>query len=505
MSQPSFLEPVWRNASRFRNRPAFVSGNKSYSYDELFAYACGIRDAIVDSGHGNAERIGIVGGDSVQTTASLLSIWSVGAAFVPVNVHFPAWRNAAIIEEAGLDLILTSRLESVWPKYLPEASGKFDLVHTSDIAPVSKALRLPEPDPSDVAYLFFTSGSTGIPKGVPITHANLSSFMHAFLSDSRYGFGPEDRFLQMFELTFDLSVVSILAPLSVGGCCCVVPQKGITYMNIIDVLSKQDVTVALMVPSVLPYLQRFFGELRFPAMRVSQFCGEALMQHLASEWAQCVPDARIENVYGPTEATIFCTRYPWDRQRAEAESVNGIVPIGKAMPGTTTFVVDDQNRLCVEGQRGELCLAGKQVMPGYWNNPARTEEAFVTLSVDGVKISAYRSGDIAYLNQNGNLIYCGRKDSQVKVDGHRVELGEIEHFARLHLGTDMAAAVLVKDESGVNRLKLFVAGKGLDGNALENELKAKLPSYMWPSAITILPELPLNLNGKIDRPALARM
>src|SRR5690606_30605525 len=220
--------------AEFAGNTAFVSGEHSYSYSELFAFARGIRDAIISSGHGGAERIGIVGGDSVQTTASLLSIWSIGAAFVPVNVHFPAYRNAAIIKEAGLDLILTSRPGMDWPKYLPEAAGSFDLIHTGEIAPVAKSLPLPQPDPADVAYLFFTSGSTGTPKGVPISHANLSSFMHAFLSDPDYRFGPRDRFLQMFELTFDLSMVSTLAPLSVGGSCCVVPQQGIAYMNIID-------------------------------------------------------------------------------------------------------------------------------------------------------------------------------------------------------------------------------------------------------------------------------
>src|SRR5690606_4052862 len=151
----------------------------------------------------------------------------------------------------------------------------------------------------------------------------------------------------------------------------------IKYLNLAKVLAEKEITVALMVLSILPYMRRFFSELRFPALRLSQFCGEALMQDIASEWSQCVPNARIENVYGPTEATIFCTRYAWDRERAATESVNGIVPIGQAMPGTTTHVVDDNGRLCAVGERGELCLAGGQVMPGYWNDPDKTAEAFL--------------------------------------------------------------------------------------------------------------------------------
>jgi acyl-coenzyme A synthetase/AMP-(fatty) acid ligase len=175
------------------------------------------------------------------------------------------------------------------------------------------------------------------------------------------------------------------------------------------------------------------------------------------------------------------------------------------MPGTSAYVVDDDGRLCRDGERGELCLAGDQVMAGYWNDREKTAESFVTLSSDGKDISAYRTGDIVYVNENADLAYCGRKDSQVKIDGHRVELGEIEHFARLHLGGPGAAAVLVKDTSGIDRLRLFVGGEDIDRSSLETYLKAQLPDYMWPSAITVLPELPLNLNGKIDRPALAKL
>ena len=273
----------------------------------------------------------------------------------------------------------------------------------------------------------------------------------------------------------------------------------------IDLAVMSNEYLALMGPSVLSYLHRFFGELSLPSMRLNQFCGEALMQGIVSEWAKCVPNARIENVYGPTEATIFCTRYSWTRERADSESVNGIVPIGEAMPGTVTYVIDDEGRPCKDGERGELCLAGDQVMSGYWNDPERTAEAFVNISTGGKNVSAYRTGDIAYVNETGQLIFCGRKDSQVKLDGHRVELGEIEHFAHLFLGAPNAAAILEKDATGIDRLRLFVAGREVDEKSLEDYLKANLPDYMWPHRITFLPELPLNLNGKIDRPALAKM
>jgi D-alanine--poly(phosphoribitol) ligase subunit 1 len=504
MYPSSFLEPIARNAEKYSSRPAFSSGDSVYSYSEFFAIARGIRDRIVELGFEDTKRIGIIAGDSVHTSASILSIWSLGAGFVSLNVHNPVERNARIIEQAELDLVLTSRTSEDWPEYLPQQNGTYNLLHTRDIEPAAKPLTFADTEPSDTAYLFFTSGSTGIPKGVPISHANLSAFMNTFISGMGYDFTPEDRFLQMFALTFDLSVVSTIAPLSVGACCCTIPQEGIAYMNIMDALLKQEVTVALMVPSVLSYLHRFFDELALPSMRLNQFCGEALMQGIVSEWSRCVPNARIENVYGPTEATIFCTRYSWSRERAETESVNGIVPIGEAMPGTQTYVVDDTGTPCKAGERGELCLGGDQVMSGYWKDPVRTAEAFVDISIDGKTVSAYRTGDISYVNENGQLIFCGRKDSQVKLDGHRVELGEVEHFAHLFLGTPNAAAILEKDATGIDKLRLFVAGE-VEEKSLEAYLRDNLPDYMWPHRITFLPALPLNLNGKIDRPALAKM
>jgi amino acid adenylation domain-containing protein len=505
MSQPPFLDRIAQSAAGYPERPALISGGEEVSYRRLFAIASGIRDEIIDQGFGYASRIGIVTSVSVETYASLLAVWSLGAAYVPVNSHYPVERNARIIERARLNVILTSRASEDWSQYLPDTCRSPRVLSTKDVRPSDGRLEFPEFEPSSLAYIFFTSGSTGTPKGVPISHANLSAFMNAVLTGADYGFNPEDRFLQMFERTFDLSIVSFLAPWSVGACCCVVPEGGIHFMNILKVLSNENVTVALMVPSVLPYMQRFFGEVRLPSLRLSQFCGEPLIQDMVIGWSECVPNARIENVYGPTEATIFCTRYPWTREQADAESVNGIVPIGKPMRGTQTLVLDEDGRRCPAGARGELCLVGDQVMAGYWSDRAKTAESFATVTLGKSRVRAYRTGDIAYENAQGNLVYCGRLDSQVKIDGHRIELGEIEYFARRFIGSSTAAVVVTRDNLGAQELKLFVGGSNIDRPGLEECLRENLPQYMLPSSTILLPELPLNLNGKIDRPALERM
>lgn len=489
---------------RFADRPALWTDSTTYTYRELEAIACGIREKIDHAGCSGGGRIGILTGDDVYTYASLLAIWSAGCAYVPLNAHNPAERNARIIKQAEIDLLLVSKTREVWANVLPDLRDGPAIVDISATPAIAKSLAFDKTKNTDLAYIFFTSGSTGAPKGVPITHGNLNAFMGCLHNSMGYDFSEQDRFLQMFEMTFDLSVMTIFGAWSCGASCHVVPDSGIAYLNILNILDENKITVALMVPSLLAYLQRFFPELSFPSVRLNLFCGEALIQEMVEQWAPCVPNARIENVYGPTEATIFCTSYPWHTTKSADESVNGIVSIGQAMATCETLIIDSQSRICQSGERGELALAGPQIMSGYWANPQKTAEALVSIDVNGQSTTVYRTGDIAYVNENGNLIYCGRLDSQVKIDGHRVELGEIEHFARQYLGRSKVAVIVTKQEPSTEELHLFFVGKESDIDELKNHLRENLPSYMVPRRVTVLADLPLNMNGKIDRPALAR-
>jgi non-ribosomal peptide synthetase component F len=330
--------------------------------------------------------------------------------------------------------------------------------------------------------------------------------MNATLDNDDYDFCSEDRFLQMFELTFDLSVMSIFAPWCVGACCCVVPDKGIASFETMDTLVEQNISVALMVPSVLSYVKRYLDDIHLPVLRLSLFCGEALPHDLVTTWSKSVPNATIENVYGPTEATIFCTRYRWNEADSESQSANGIVPIGTPMIGVQVDILKDNGSFCEAGEKGELCLAGDQVISAYWDNEDATSNAFHEIDTPEGTVRLYRTGDIVYLDDHGDLIYCGRSDSQVKIDGHRIELGEIEHYARQQAGHALAA-VLVTDDiiSGGSSLTLFVQDADFTKQSLAAFLEKALPDYMQPREIIIIDKMPLNQNGKIDRKALARM
>src|SRR5262245_8270988 len=315
------------------------------------------------------------------------------------------------------------------------------------------------------------------------------------LENCRYDFNNNDRFLQMFELTFDLSVFSFLVPLSVGAAFYQIPRDRMAYLEVADLLETKEITVALMVPSVINYLKPYFGEIDLPKMRYSLFCGEALYHDTLCGWARCIPSAKIENLYGPTEATVFCLRYEWQRGESPHPQARGIVPIGRPMEGMDAFQLSGGSL----DEEGELCLSGEQVTLGYWNNPAKTAEVFGT-AANGSKF--YRTGDLCRIDQAGNFLYLGRIDNQIKVDGHRVELEEIEFYTRAFCGDKQVVATVSPGEAASPIVLLFVESEQNLRPGLREHLKKHLPDYMIPRDIITVGHFPLNMNGKTDRQAL---
>jgi D-alanine--poly(phosphoribitol) ligase subunit 1 len=267
------------------------------------------------------------------------------------------------------------------------------------------------------------------------------------------------------------------------------------YLEVADALETRGISVALMVPSVINYLKPYFEELSLPQMRYSLFCGEALYQETLSGWARCIPFAKIENLYGPTEATIFCLRYEWQRGEAPHPQGKGVVPIGTPMEGMDAFILKESGM----DEEGELCLTGDQVTPGYWNNPQKTAEAF-RANRDGKMF--YRTGDLCKVDHTGNFLYLGRIDNQVKIDGHRVELEEIEFHARGFCGDHQVVATVSTSETGFHFIALFIESDDEVKAGLQEHLREHLPAYMIPKEIIRVSLFPQNSNGKTDRKAL---
>lgn len=269
-------------------------------------------------------------------------------------------------------------------------------------------------------------------------------------------------------------------------------------------MEEQKLTVALMVPSMLQYLRPYFDEINFPDMRYSLFCGEALPLDIALEWNKCLPNAEIYNVYGPTEDTIFCTFYTMTKN-GHNKSHNGILSIGKAMDGTQTIVIDDDNKVLEAGNPGQLCLAGVQLTPGYWKNEEKNRESFFYLKTENGSKRFYKTGDLCVCDAQGDISYIGRLDSQIKVQGFRVELGEIEFHAKSILNKINLVALAIADVVGNTEIGLAIEALPFDTDRLLNELKTKLPGYMVPRAIIFVNEFPLNSNGKTDRKKIAQL
>ena len=495
------LSQVLRSCTEHAARNAFFINGSFYTYSQLAERIAATQQALSYPVRTGEKFIGIITNNDFHTYGSLMGIMFAGAGYVPLNVSNPVERSMEIIRQAGIKTVISSRADAL-TDHIEQNFPSISVIYTDGMEVNNWPIELPNLNGNEAAYMLFTSGSTGVPKGVPISFNNVDTFLDAFFAQG-YTLNENDRFLQMFDLTFDLSVMSYLVPLTLGACAYTVPENEIKYMAVYQLLEEQEITFALMVPSILSYLRPYFEDIRLEKLRYSLFCGEALFDDITREWSECIPNARIQNVYGPTEATIFCLAYDWKREQDANNSVSSIVTIGKPMLHTKAIIVDENFKPVKAGEQGELCLSGGQLTAGYWNNPEKNKEAFFEYQ-NGELRTFYRTGDSAYVNENGDFIFCGRIDYQVKIQGYRVELHEIEHHARQFGKCGNVAAVAYKNQVGNTSIHLFVE-KNPEATTMIDFLKTRIPYYMIPSGITNMEQLPLNTNGKIDRKQLLQL
>ena len=488
------------------SRPALIVDDATWSYGELVAAASALASEFA-AAEGKSQPITAVMAERhASSYVGILAARLAGHAYVPLNVNHPSQRNATILANSGAQRVIcgASAKDSLQeilaaagidPATLPVIDcGEHKRDFESD-APVDYPRRAQSLE--DLAYILFTSGSTGNPKGVPIQNAQLEAYLEA--AGAMVGVQPHDRFSQTFELTFDLSVHDLFLCWENGAALVVASEKELRMPA--DYIQRHHITCWFSVPS-LAYQVRLQEDLRpgaFPSLRSSLFCGEALPTVVATEWAAAAPNSVVENWYGPTEATIACSRYILSGAPIEDDTV----PIGKAFDKMELLVLDANRTPLPVGEPGELFLAGAQVATGYLNDPEKTAASFMTLP-DGKK--AYRTGDRAVLSEDGNVRFLGRVDNQVKVRGFRIELGEIE--AVLRAGSGGLNAVAMAWPGGTEIATSVVAALETDRadiDAIQAHAAAKLPDYMVPAMIFCVPEFPKNASGKVDRRGLAEL
>ncbi|MFE2309464.1 amino acid adenylation domain-containing protein, partial [Streptomyces sp. NPDC059411] len=436
------------SARRVPENPALSLRGTTWTYRELDGIARLWAAALAQQAT-RPKRVAILGHRSIVTYAGFLAALYAGATVVPLNKKYPVARNRDILERAEVDVVLADAgsLAQLGPLLdgladaprvvLPEtdeAPGNLPaavrVLTRGDVEACAPSVESVPVAPTDGAYLLFTSGTTGRPKGVPISHANAAAFLSA--NTERYGFSEGDRFTNTFDQTFDLSVFDLFMAWGSGGC--LVPMDTYDLMTPLDFVRVNDITVWFSVPSVA-VLQHRRGALEpdsLPSLRWSLFCGEALPAATAQAWQDAASGSVVENLYGPTEATIACLVHRWDPKTSPAGVVNGVVSIGSPYPGMAAAVLAEDGSPVPNGETGELCLSGHQVFEGYLNAPEQTGGAFhITPSAYGPDHRWYRTGDLVRRLDSGEYGYVGRLDTQVKILGHRIEMGEVEaHLLR---------------------------------------------------------------------------
>ncbi|HXT10449.1 MAG TPA: amino acid adenylation domain-containing protein [Candidatus Angelobacter sp.] len=523
-AQRALWQGFCESAAAFPGRPALEVAGSSYTYAQLYEQAASLAATLKkqDAG-GETPLTAVFAYRSVTAFAGVLAALFRGHGYVPLNRTFPVERSKgmltrskcrAMIVDAQSERQLEVLLEGATESYvilLPERADASELARRwprhrflgkADLEPAN-AWGRNDFAASKFAYLLFTSGSTGIPKGVLVSQANVQHYVKWTIK--RYGIAEADRHSQTFDFTFDLSAHDMFVTWEAGACLCCPSQKQLIKPGAFIRDSK--LTIWFSVPSTGVFMRRL-GMLKpdmYPNLRLTLFCGEALPMETARDWAKAAPNSVIENIYGPTELTIACTAYRWNEATSPAECVNETVPIGQPFDGMQMLVVNEELKEVPPGQDGELLMTGPQLSCGYWHDEAKTKAAFVT--PPGKEAIFYRTGDRVRRPKNGEpLVYLGRIDNQVKIMGHRVELGEIEAAIRRFSGMDGVVALgWPLNAGGADGVVAFVETETLDTAALSENLKTKLPAYMIPRHFHALRSLPLNANGKYDRKALTEM
>lgn len=490
------LEYLENSANNYPDKVAFADETQSITYARLREQAKRTATALAARTPPRTP-VAVLGKKNVRTLTAFLGCVYAGCFYVPLNPRHPAERRAGILAKLGHPLVWTAEgCEALLP---PGEEGRAVSEKDAQADPDEELLariRARQID-TDPLYVMFTSGSTGTPKGIAVSHRSVIDFIEEFVG--LFGIGAKDVIGNQAPFDFDVSVKDIYSTLKTGATMEIIPKKLFSFPTmLVDYLEERKVTALIWAVSalcILSTLDAFSYKVPKSIGKVL-FSGEAMPVPQLNKWKEYFPEAMFVNLYGPTEITCNCTYYILDKGKFEGE----VLPIGKHFPNERVFLLgEDGAPIEGEGQIGEICVSGTALSLGYYRSPQETAAAFVQNPCNKeFSETIYKTGDLAYYDADANLCFAGRKDFQIKHQGHRIELAEIEN-ASLALQGVLRAVCLY--DSAADKIILFYQGE-LSPSDIRVRLREKLPSYMVPHRCIPVEGFELTENGKIDRKKL---
>lgn len=491
----NILEYLERSATLYPNKIAFSDLHKSITYEELILRAKQIANGLMKYVEPRTP-IPVYMDKGVDTICLLFGIVYAGCYYVMLDLRHPQVRIRQIMDTLEATCIVTDdrskkRLNNMelplQVLYLEELEGSLDEERLCKIREQHLDI--------DPLYCNFTSGSTGVPKGVLVCHRSVIDFIDEFTTT--FAITEEDVIGNQAPWDFDVSVKDIYSTIRCGATMQIIPKAYFSMpTKLLDFLCDREVTTLIWAVSALCILSTLKGfDYRIPnKLRQVMFSGEVMPMKQLRIWQEALPEVRYVNLYGPTEITCNCTYHIVGKEDDEKE----VLPIGKPFRNERILLLDDEDQLiCKPNQKGEICVSGTAVALGYFANPQQTAKAFVQnpLNKKWPEI-IYRTGDLGYFGEDGTLYFCGRRDFQIKHMGHRIELSEIERAMTALNGVERCCCLYEQE-----KILAFFKGTSAQKELVLN-LKQKLPTYMIPNAFLNIDNFPLTKNGKIDRVAL---
>ncbi|TQM78740.1 non-ribosomal peptide synthase protein (TIGR01720 family)/amino acid adenylation domain-containing protein [Saccharothrix saharensis] len=467
---------------------ALVDGDRELTYAEVDARARALAHHLVAVGVRPETRVAVLARRTAERTVASLAVLYAGGAYVPLHDGNPAERHNLILADTSAAVLLTDRADL--PAGLDAPARVVDL--TAPLPPASDAA-LPAPHPEQLAYVIHTSGSTGVPKGAAVTHGDVAELV----TDPVFTTGAHHRVLVHSSYAFDASTYEMWVPLLNGGTSIVDSPDEVDIAGLAAAIRRHGVTALWVTAGLFRVVAEEAPEALAP-LREVWTGGDVVSEHAVAAVRRACPDLVVVNGYGPTETTVFASRHVL----LPGDVAPSPLPIGVPMAGTALRVLDGRLQPVPPGVTGEVFVAGGKLARGYLARPGLTAERFVADPHGAPGDRMYRTGDLARWSREGGLEFVGRTDGQVKLRGFRIELGEVEAALTGRAGVTGAAVVVREDRPGERRLVAYLVGEAVDVAGARAAAAAALPDYSVPSAFVVLPELPLTVNGKLDRRAL---